>query len=411
MKEASQGHVDRRQNRGFILGSLSVGHGVSHLYDLGLSALMPTIASAMRLSNLQVASLLAIRQAGSGIVGLGGGPFVDMLKRQWGLILTGCMVWSAISFVAIGASPGFPVLIIAIIMVSIPGALWHLPATAALSQRFPDRRGFAISMHGFGSNIGNALGPQAANALLRVLPWRNLLYIYAGPALVMAVFVWWSLRNLGREAEQEERKELGLQLQYAVMMVKNPVILGLVLAALFRGIGLNALFNWTPFYLENELEMGHIRTGFYLSLLTGMGIVSAPVLGTLSDKFGRKIVLVPGLAIATLLSLVVASSGDGFLLALVMAGMGLFSFALHQIIQAAILDVAGRGTEATATGLIFGLNGILGGATPFLVALIINHLGGYGSIFYYTGILTTLATVLIIVTPLQNLQTARPAGN
>ena len=49
--------------------------------------------------------------------------------------------------------------------------------------------------------------------------------------------------------------------------------------------------------------------------------------------------------------------------------------------------------------MIFGLNGILGGATPFLVALIINHLGGYGSIFYYTGILTTLATVLIIVTP------------
>ena len=264
-------------------------------------------------------------------------------------------------------------------------------------------------MHGFGSNIGSALGPQAAKALLRVLPWRNLFFIYAGPALVMAVFVWWSLRNLGREAEQEERKDLGLQLQYAVTLVKHPVFLALVLAALLRGRGLNALINWTPFYLEKELEMGHIRTGFYLSLLTGMGIVSAPVLGTLSDRFGRKMVLVPGLVVATILSMVVVSAGDSFLLVLFLAGMGLFSFALHQIIQAAVLDVVGRGTEATATGLLFGLNGLLGGASPFLAALIINQMGGYGSIFYYNGILTALAAILIIITPLQTLQTARPA--
>ena len=152
MKEPSKVRVDRRERRGFILGSLSLGHGISHLYDLGLPALMPTIASAMGLSNLQVASLHGIRQAGGGVVGVGGGPIVDMLKREWGLILTGCMVWSAISFVAIGASPGFPVLIIAIILVSIPGSLWHLPATAALSQRFPDRRGCLLLVYNFVSS-------------------------------------------------------------------------------------------------------------------------------------------------------------------------------------------------------------------------------------------------------------------
>ena len=410
MGEPSQTRVERRERRGFILGSLSLGHGISHLYDQGLPAVMPTIALAMGLSNLQVAGLHGIRQVSSGVVGIGGGPFVDILKRQWGLILTGCMFWAAISLAVVGASPGFPLLVVAMILISIPGSLWHLPATAALSQRFPDRRGFAVSMHGFGSNIGNALGPQLAQALLRVLPWRHIFFIYAGPALVMAGFVWWSLRHLGKEAEQEESKGLGLQFQYAVMLIRNPVILTLVMTALLRGIGLNALFNWTPFYLEKELGIGHIRTGFYLSLLTGTGIVSAPVLGILSDRFGRKMVLMPGLLVAAFLSFVVVSTGDSLLLPLVLAGMGLFSLALHQIIQAAVLDVAGRGTEATATGLLFGMHGVFGGATPFLAVVIINHLGGYGSIFYYTGILTMLAAVLIIVTPLQNLQTAKPVA-
>ena len=176
------------------------GHGVSHLYDQGFPIFMTEIASAaaMGLTNLQVASLYGIRQAGFGIVNLGGGPFVDILKRQWGLILTGCMIWAAISYVFIGASPNFAVLAIAVTLVSIPGALWHLPATAALSQRFPDRRGFAISMHGFGSNIGNVLGPLLAGALLGVLLWKYVLFIYDAPALVLAAFVWWSLKDLGR---------------------------------------------------------------------------------------------------------------------------------------------------------------------------------------------------------------------
>lgn len=410
MAEDAQAKVDRRQNRGFILGSLSIGHGMSHLYDQGFPVFMPAITSSLSLSNIQVASLLAIRQAGFGVVNLSGGIFVDMLKRQWGLILTGCMAWSALSYVFIGASPTFTVLAIAVLLVSIPGSLWHLPAAAALSQRFPDRRGFAISIHGFGSSVGNVLGPLLAGGLLSMLFWRNALFIYGGPALAMAVFVWWSLKDVGKEGEQEGRRELSAQFHSTWMVMKNPIVLGLILTATLRGLGLNALFHWTPFYLEEELEMGHFQAGFHYALLTGMGIVAAPVLGTLSDKFGRKRVLVPGLTAATVLSLVVVSTGDSFMLVLVLAGLGLFSFALHQIIQAAVLDVVEQGTEATAIGLIFGLNGVVGAASPFLVTLIIDHLGGFGSIYYYSGILTALTTIILIFIPIRGQSTTAPVG-
>ena len=58
--------------------------------------------------------------------------------------------------------------------------------------------------------------------------------------------------------------------------------------------------------------------------------------------------------IAAALSFVTVGAGGGLWLTLVLAGTGLFSFALHQIVQAAVLDEVGRGTEATAVGLIFG---------------------------------------------------------
>ena len=185
MAEAVQTPRERRQNRGFILGSLSLGHGISHLYDQGFSVFLTAIAQSLGLTNFQVATLLGIRQGGFGVVNLGGGVFVDRARSNWGPILTFCMLWSALAFVAIAASPNLAILIVAVSMVSIPGALWHLPATAALSRRFPDRRGFAISIHGFGSNIGNVLGPLLAGVLLSYLLWRHVLYLYAIPAVIM----------------------------------------------------------------------------------------------------------------------------------------------------------------------------------------------------------------------------------
>ena len=415
MAEAATAQAGIRQNRGFVLGSLSFGHGISHLYDLGFPLILREIAAVFGYSNFTVAILFSIRQAGSSVVNLGGGPLVDMLKEKWGLILTACMAWSALTFIIMGASPNLPVLALAVLLVSVPGSLWHLPAAAALSQRFPDRRGFAITIHGTVANICNYLGPLLAAALLTVLLWRHVLFIYAIPAALMAVFVWWSLRDVGSSDDDgEEPRALLPQLRHSLTAVKNPVVMALVLAATLRGIGLSAVAHWTPFYLigveddmgvldtATSLGMGKIEAGLHLGLLAGMGVISGPILGPLSDRIGRKTVMVPGFIAAGALSLLVVKTGDSPLLLLVFAGMGLFSFALHHILQASVLDIVGRGTEATAIGLVFGLGGLVGIATPFLASeVIIKHLGGYGSIYYYSGILTLIPAAIVLLTPLR----------
>ena len=400
MEKTARPRTAHRQKRGFLLGSLSVGHGVSHLYEQSFPIFMPAITSTMGLSTLQVASVLGLRQAGFGLINIGAGPMVDMMKRHWGLILTGCAVMAAVNFAVIGRSPNYPVLVVAVLFVSVPGAMWHLPAAAALSQRFQERRGFAISIHGFGSNVGNIVGPVIAGALLGAIFWRHAMVIYVGPLLLVAIFVWWALKDMGRDAgPAAERRRIGEYFQGIGTLLKNPVVFGLILVSTLRGIGLNAIFHWTPFYLEEELGMGHVRAGLYYALLSGAGVVSAPLLGALSDKLGRKTILVPGMTLAAALSLLVGSAGDGLLLGLVFAGMGLFSFALFNVLQASLLDVVGRGREATATGLQFGLFGAVGAAAPLLASVIIDHLGGFKAIYYYSGILTAAAALVLIVLP------------
>ena len=398
---SSEAQIARRHNRTFILTSMSVGHGIEHLFDQGLPVLMPTISSHFGLSNIQVSVVLAFRFAGFGIVNLGGGLVVDMLKRYWGMMLAGCMFGAGVLFTLVGISPNFPILLVTTFFASIPGALWHLPAAASLSQLFPDRRGWAISIHGFGANLGNVAGPIMAAAILGLVgSWRSVLFIYAVPAVMMGVFVWWSLRDIGKGGD-DPPTEFSAHLRDTFRIMKNPVVLLLVVAAILRGIGLDAVFAWSPFYLEEELGKGHLSAGIHYSLLTGMGIISAPVMGMISDRFGRKSVLVPGFLLAAIFSLVTVIAGDGIMLLVVFSGMGLFSFALHQIIQAAVLDVVGKGTEAAAVGLIFGINGILGAASPFLGFLVIDNFGGYGAVYYYAGILTALSALLTLFAPMK----------
>ena len=414
MAEAVQASGGHRQNRGFILGALTFGHGVAHLYDLGFPVFLTAIANTLALSTRQTGFLLGIRTSGNGLISMGSGVLVDRFRDQWGLMLTICMVLNVIAFVVIGLSPNWAILIIGVLLISIPGSLWHLPAIASLSRRFSDRRAFSISIHSFGSTVGNALGPLVAGALLLYLVWREVMFLYAIPAGLVALFVWWSLRDLGREenlrAGDAEQRTLRTLAVAGWNFFKNPAMLALLVAASLRSVANIAMFDWTPFYFKNSPEEGglgfsYFWTGFQMALLTGTGAISSPILGQLSDKLGRKQILVPGLAIAAVLPFLIIPAGDGILVPVVMAALGLFSFALHQVMLAGILDAASRGTEATVAGLVFGINGAVGFASTLLVTYIIDSLGGYGSMFVYVGALTAVAGVIVLFTPFPNYRT------
>ena len=121
---------------------------------------------------------------------------------------------------------------------------------------------------------------------------------------------------------------LRTRLNSAKGLIKSPAVRGLVLVAMLLGMGFDALTLFTPIYLANELKMGDALVGVHIALLTALGVIALPVLGNLSDKYGRKAVLLPGLMAMALLSFAMVNVGSGLALTLVIAGMGIFSYSL-----------------------------------------------------------------------------------
>lgn len=398
-----------RDDRRFLLLNLSLGHAMAHCFTQSFTVVLPYIQNYMGFGDLQYGLLLASRQLSQGAINIPLGFMIDALRRYWGLIFTGCMVGIALAFVLAGSSPNYWVLVLASAFVAFPGSVWHLPAFALLSQRFPEKRGFALSTHSAGGNVGGTVGPLAAGLLISQeggVEWRYVLFIFVAPALLMVFPIFWSLHNVGSSREGAgQTQPWGQRIRDASRLIRRPVILAIVAVLMLRGLGFNALNNWAPKYLEDGANQTAFWVGVDMALYIGLGIIFGPLLGLLSDRVGRKPVILPGLLISGGLAvLVVLADSNTLYLALLFAAMGPFSHTLSQLLQASVLDITGRGTEATAMGLVMGIQGLVLAGSPLGVGLLIEHLG-IQTLFYYAAIIFVVATAVLIVVPI-----SRPPG-
>ena len=397
----------RPRSSAFILTNLSIGHGITHWYVASMLFMLPRIQETLGLSNFQFASLNTIRQVSAGSATIPTGVLVDMAKNQWGLILTGCMIVAGIASGLFSLSPSYLYLAVVIVLLPLPGTIWHMPAIAAISQRMPDRRGMGLSIHGIGSQLGTSLGPYGTGHLMALMAgwsameaWRSVTLIYVGPAIVMAVVVWWSLRDLGSSGvSPNQQTPLRERVRGVGGLLRNRTMLTLMVVIMLRNMGFNSLTIWVPKYLQDSVEdgglgMSTVSAGLNYSLLTALGVVSSPFLGALSDRYGRKKVLLPSLSLAAGLALAIGQAGDGLLLTLTILATGLFTYSLGQILQASVLDQVGKGTEGATMGLVIGLNNVFSALSPLAAALVVNAYG-LSSVFYYNACLWAAAVVVL----------------
>jgi len=403
--ESIRGSGDIRGSAGFILTGLSGGHSVFHWLTQSFLVMLPEVKAAFALSNVQVGSIISIRQMASGLITLPGGILSDMLRRQWGVILALCMAGFGVGWLVMGVSPIFPVLLLGLVFVAVSASIWHLPAMASLSHHFSHRRGTALSLHGVGGSIGEVFGPIVTGFLLGVLTWRGVLSVYSAAPVLLAVGVYWAFRDIGKtEGIDAAKPDTREQLRLTREVLKNPTLWAINLLVGMRGMAHMAFVTFLPIYLEEEINLGAGTRGLYIGLLTLVGILATPATGYLSDRLGRKLIVVPGLLWLSALSWLLVPSGSGVMLTAVIVLLGLFLFSDQPILTAAALDIVGRNVATTILGVLsfsrFGLSAV----SPIFAGWLSDN-WGIEAVFQYVAILYAVAAVILLALRLD------PAGH
>lgn len=392
---------DIRQRGGFIISGLTSGHGVFHWFTQSLIAMLPEVQAAFGLGGVGVGGITATREVVSGLVTLPGGVIIDALRKHWGLVLAVCMALFGIGWLIIGFSQHYYLLLFGMAVVALAASIWHLPAMASLSHHFARRKGTALSFHGVGGQIGDALAPPATGVLLGFLAWRDIISIYAALPIFLAFLVFWAFRNIGRtqDAHDADADGGGSQFRATSQVLRNPILWIVAFIGGIRGMAFIALITFLPIFL-NDLGMSALVRNLHLGLLMAVGIVSTPVVGYLSDRFGRKMVLIPGLLLLAALSFLLSGAGVGIMLIIIIALMGTFLFGDQPILTALALDVAGGRVPTTVLGILSFERFLLSAASPLIAGKLYDDYGA-DTAFIYVAALFALGAITLLFVPLR----------
>lgn len=405
LRQAVATAINRDREGALILTSTTLGHAAIHWFQQIYPVVIPSIKASFGLSDVQVGALSSVKQFTTGPFMLPAGILADFFRNGTALILAASFLSIGIAHLVVAYSPSYLWLLVTVGTLGIGTALWHPAAAAALSRRFPVNRGAALAAHGVGASVGDTIAPIAIGALLGVFTWQGLLQWHMIPALVIAVLLWKGLTPV-YERERGVKPSVGSYWEDMKAFTKHPVVLGITGVNTLTAIGRVSVITFLPIYIKEDLGYSNFVLGVYIALLYAMGALSQPAMGHLSDRFGRKAVLLPSLVVFGLLYLALAAADGGVQLSLVIGALGLFFYGLATVTQAAVMDVASDRVQASTMGMTSIAGQLLTLPGPIIAGVLI---GGFGtkSSFVFAGVTTLLSALLLMAVRIP--RTAKPA--
>ena len=392
---------------GGVIGS----HILQHLYGQGFFVLLTAMYDTLGLNPVSAGFVGTIRALGSGVASTLGGVLIDRFQHRRLAILYLSLTTMGFGYLLIGLAPTYVLILVALAFTAGAGSIWHPAARSLLSQIYPQRRGFMISVDRSAGSVGDTIGPIAAGALLAYITWQQIYLLALPMALVVVAGLWTVLRRagtyqrLGAQKTKEEPRSIKDQFGSLkeVFQDSGNVLTILLIVKAVAGFGQGGLLLWVPLYLSQDQGMSTFMVGVHVSLLTGVGIATGPAFGWLSDHRGRVPVILLVLGGKAVIAGLLAIFGTGIMLTILIAALGAFMFGVNSLIQAWALDLAdGRRLEGTMMGTMYGVNMIFQGLAPLIVGFIVAAFG-FSSLFIYvasmngTGLLLMLSLLPVLI--------------
>jgi MFS family permease len=357
-----------------LLGLLTGGHFIIHWFQQFYPVILPAIKSGLGLSNVEVGALTSAQQV---IVGLGQLPFgmlADSMVRRRGAILALSLVCMGMAYFLLGI-PIFFSALVGSALVGLGTALWHPTAAASLSNRFPERRATALSIHGTGATLSDTITPLLVGVLLANLSWEAAAQVQLLPGLILAFLLWRALAGMFSDSAIGSARRLSAQFRDIAAVVGKVAFLGLAVSSGLLSMSRLVILTFLPIYLQEHLHYSSVALGFYIALMHAMGTISQPLLGMLSDRFGRKAVLLPSCLLLGLFFALLAVAPPGIPLGTVILAIGLFFYTLFNIFNAAVMDVAASNVHAATYGLASLITQLVVIPAPMVTGYLIGSLG------------------------------------
>ena len=309
---------------------------------------------------------------------LGVGRLGDIVGKK--PVFLGGTIAFAVSSVLAGLAPNIELLLFFRVLQAIGGAFATALSMGIVTETFPaSERGKALGLFSATVSVGGIAGPLLGGALLEYLSWRWIFFVGPPVGCISFILAW---RYLPRPhpAGHQEFDWIGFQTfstgLLALMLFltfgerigfQSPAMLSLLALSLLMlvlfirtelkvnqplldmSLFLNSLFSLNlsmrlisfivtggitlllPFYLSNLLKLDPTVVGLLLTTTMVFFGLASPIAGTLSDRFGYRLIATAGLVILasgcyTVSTLTAETSIFGYVMRVLPLGLGMGIF-------------------------------------------------------------------------------------
>ena len=354
---------------------LGVAHAVNHAEAVLIPLVYLRVADEFGVGADAIAYLAALGTFLAGAVQLGYAALTRVTSRRAILGVGGVVMGS--TFAAQALATAFPPFAAANVASRIGGSPQHPVGNGLLAEQFPhERRGFAISAHIAGGNIGTVVAALAGTWLIAGLGWRWTVVLFGVPAIAIALAIWLLVRETG--ADRAAAVARGNLRQAFRAMVRAHDLLWVYAASVLggggRGLGVVNLF--ALLYLIHVVGLDETTADVMYAGLIVFSVPAPLLAGWLSDRWGRKPLIVAvylGGAVAFAVFVLAGTNLAGLWLGIVL--MGVFSFAESPQLQALLADIAPPSLRDVSFATYFTLAFGVGALWVALYGALIDALG------------------------------------
>ncbi len=386
---------------------ITIGHSLTHWYPATFYLLLPLIGRELGLSYSQIGLVMTCQYIAGAVSNVPGGALVDTVGKK-GLLMAVSLFWVGVPYLLMGFTHSYWMLLACVALVGIGNNLWHPTAIPTLANRYPERKGLVLSLHGMGGNVGDALAPLAIGTLLAFLGWREIVVLNVVPGIVMAILILayfgtlklTSKKGAARPASDGEHdgQTVNEYVEGLKALAKNRNLMLLSTSSAFRSMTQNALLTFLPVYLAYEMGYSLFWVGVWMFVLQAAGFAASPIAGHLSDRMGRRSVMMTSMAMTAVILVFMAVAGRTLAFVAMIAVLGFFLYAIRPVLQAWLLEATPKKMGGTSIGVLFATQAVGSAIGPLIGGLLADRYGLMAT-FWFLAATIVVANLFIVVMP------------
>lgn len=342
---------------------LSACHFIHDLYSSFLAPLLPFIIEKFSL-NLTQAGLLSTIMQIPALLNPVIGKLADRTSVRYFIILAPAMTAIPMSLLAI--APNYIVLLVLLFVAGISVSLFHVPAPVMVYRVSGGKTGRGMSFFMTGGELARTLGPLAIIGAVSLLGFDGY-YPVMIIGILASLLMYFKFRDIPITLSSSEKPSIR-----RTMTELKGVLIPLSAIVIVRGFMHASLTAFLPLYIMQETADVWLA-GISLSLFEAAGVVGILTIGTLSDRFGRRNMLLFSLVIAPISLLVFVNSPSWLQFpALIITGLTLLS---TTPVMLAMIQEATEDGSSSANGLFMMISFLARSAVVVVVGFMADHIG------------------------------------